>query len=150
MVRTFVGRAVVVVSLLSTSSVYAEQPIVTPLKKGDPAPFSGVLLTPEAVAKIVAESESCDKRVKAEADHAREVQKAIDEKTLADAKADAERDRKVFQAGIQSRDGQIKDLTTALSKSEQARSYTWLYAGGGALAGIVLTIGTVAIVNLTQ
>ncbi len=136
--------------VLTASTAIAEQPVITPIKKGAPAPFAGVLLTPEAVAKIVAEAESCDKRVKTEADHAREVQKALDEKTLADAKADADRDRKVLQAGIHSRDGQIKDLTVALGKSEQARSYTWLYAGGGALAGVVLTIGTVAIVNLTN
>lgn len=150
MVRSIVTITLFLSVVLSSLQASAEPPVITPIKKGAPAPFAGVLLTPEAVAKIVAEAESCDKRVKAEADHARDVQKALDEKTLADAKADADRDRKVLQAGIQSRDGQIKDLTTALGKSEQARSYTWLYAGGGVIAGVVLTIGTVAIVNLTN
>lgn len=29
-------------------------PIITPLVKGTPAPYTGVLLTPEAVAKVIA------------------------------------------------------------------------------------------------
>jgi len=66
---------------------------------------------------------------------------------LADAKADAERDAKILQAGIISRDGQIKDLTTALQKSEGARKNNWLWVGGGALVGVLVTIGTVVLVN---
>lgn len=122
-------------------------PVITPLTKGQPAPFAGVLLTPEAVAKVIAEAQDCPKRIKVEADHARDVQKAEDDKVLADAKADAERDKKVLQAGITSRDGQIKDLTTALQKSESARKNNWLWVGGGALVGVLVTIGTVVLVN---
>jgi len=122
-------------------------PIITPLTKGQPAPFAGVLLTPEAVAKVIAEAQDCPKRIKVEADHARDVQKAEDDKVLADAKADAERDAKVLQAGITSRDGQIKDLTMALQKSESARKNNWLWVGGGALVGVLVTIGTVVLVN---
>jgi sensor c-di-GMP phosphodiesterase-like protein len=122
-------------------------PIITPLTKGQPAPFSGVLLTPEAVAKVIAEAQDCPKRIKVEADHARDVQKAEDDKVLADAKADAEHDKKILQAGITSRDGQIKDLTTALQKSEDARKNTWLWVGGGTLVGVLVTIGTVVLVS---
>lgn len=121
--------------------------IITPLTKGQPAPFSGVLLTPEAVAKVIAEAQDCPKRIKVEADHARDVQKAEDDKVLADAKADAEHDKKILQAGITSRDGQIKDLTTALQKSEDARKNTWLWVGGGTLVGVLVTIGTVVLVS---
>ena len=122
-------------------------PVITPLTKGQPAPFSGVLLTPEAVAKIIAEAQDCPKRIKIEVDHARDVQKAEDNKVLADTKADAERDTKVLQAGIASRDGQIKDLTTALQKSESSRKNNWLWVGGGTLVGVLVTIGTVVLVN---
>lgn len=122
-------------------------PIITPLTKGQPAPFAGVLLTPEAVAKVIAEAQDCPKRVKIEADHARDVQKAEDDKVLADVRADAERDKKVFQAGIVARDGQIKDLTSALQKSENARKDNWLWVGGGALVGVLVTVGTVVLVS---
>jgi hypothetical protein len=125
-------------------------PVITPLTKGQPAPFAGVLLTPEAVAKVIADAQDCPKRIKVESDHARDVQKAEDDKTLADAQADADRDKKVFQAGITSRDGQIKDLTTALQKSENARGNTWLWVGGGVVAGALLAIGTVVLVGYAK
>jgi len=125
-------------------------PIVTPLTKGQPAPFSGVLLTPEAVAKVIADAQDCPKRIKVEADHARDVQKAEDDKALADAQADAERDKKVLQAGIVSRDGQIKDLTAALQTSENARKNNWLWVGGGVVAGALLTVATVVLVGYAK
>lgn len=125
-------------------------PVITPITKGAPAPYTGVLLTPEAVAKIVAEAKDCPKRVQVEADKARDEEKARGDKALADASADAKRDRTVLQAGIEQRDGMIKDLTTRLEKSEQARSNTWLFVGGGVLAGAALTILTVVAVGAAK
>lgn len=132
-----------------TVTVY-NPPVVTPMTKGQPAPFAGVLLTPEAVAKVIADAQDCPKRIAVESDHARDVQKAQDDKKLADAQADSERDKKVFQAGITSRDGQIKDLTTALQKSENARGNTWLWVSGGVVGGALLAIGTVILVGYAK
>jgi len=121
-------------------------PVITPVAKNAPAPFAGVLLTPEAVARIVAEAKDCPKRAVVEAERARGEQKALDDKTLADARSDAKRDREVFQAGIDQRDGNIKDLTARLEKSEQARGNVWLWAGGGVLAGaVIVTLSIVAV-----
>lgn len=159
MLRKFISLLVTVALLCVSLPCLADPPeppvvyvppIITPLTKGQPAPFAGVLLTPEAVAKVIAEAQDCPKRIKVEADHARDVQKAEDDKRLADAQADAERDKKIFQAGITSRDGQIKDLTNALQSSENARKNTWLWVGGGVLAGALLTIGTVVLVGYAK
>lgn len=122
-------------------------PVITPVQKGAPAPFTGILLTPEAVAKVIAEAKDCPKRVQIEADRARAEAKALGDKALADVQADAKRDRAVMQAGLDQRDGTIKDLTMRLDKSEQARSNTWLFAGGGVLAGAAIVILSVVAVG---
>jgi multidrug resistance efflux pump len=134
----------------SRSALADETSIITPITKGSPAPYTGVLLSPEAVAKIVVETQNCQKKIDVETENARAVQKAIDEKMLADVRADLERDIKILQAKVNSRDQQIKSLTEALAKSERAKSNTWLFAGGGVLAGVAITVGTVLAVGLAN
>ena len=122
-------------------------PVVTPVQKGAPAPFAGVLLTPEAVAKVIADAKDCPKRIDVETAKARDEEKARGEKAVADVQADAKRDKAIFQAGIEQRDGTIKDLTARLDKSEQSRSNTWLFASGGVLAGAAIAILSIVAVG---
>ena len=133
----------------ASASAYTP-PVITPVTKGQPSPFSGVLLTPEAVAKVIADAQDCPKRTKVEVDHAVAVQKANDDKALADAQADATRDKAVVQADADAKAAQIKTLTDALQKSESARGNTWLYVGGGVIAGALLAVGTVVLVGLAK
>lgn len=130
-------------SLASADETPTWTPIITTVQKGAPAPFTGVLLTPEAVAKVIAEAKDCPKRIEVETAKARGEEKARADKAVADVQADAKRDKTVLQAGIDTRDGMIKDLTVRLEKSEHARSNTWLFAGGGVVAGAALVIVTV-------
>ncbi len=125
-------------------------PVVTPLAKGALAPFAGVLLTPEAVARVIADAKDCPKRAQVEVDHAVGVEKANGSKALADAASNAKRDREVLQAGLDQRDGTIKDLTTALQKSENARGNTWLWVGGGAAFGVVVTVLSVVVISYVK
>lgn len=143
--------ALCLTSLAFPSSAFADEvwtpPIITPIQKGAPAPFTGILLTPEAVAKVIAEAKDCPKRVEVEAEKARAEEKARGDKALADLQADAKHDKTVLQAGIEQRDGMIKDLGLRLEKSEQARSNTIWYVGGGVLAGAALVILSVVAVG---
>ncbi len=125
-------------------------PVVTPLVKGTPAPFTGVLLTPEAVARVIADANDYPKRTQVEVDHAVGVEKAKGSKALADATADAKRDREVLQAGLDQRDGTIKDLTVALQKSETASKNTWIWAGGGIIVGAAVAVLSVVVVNYVK
>lgn len=155
MVRRFASIVALAVVTFLPSFASADEPaynppVVTPITKGAPAPYTGVLLTPEAVAKVIADAKDCPKRTQVEVDKARGEQKAVDDKALADAQADAKRDKAVMQAGIDQRDGNIRDLTTRLEKSEQARSNTTLYVGGGVLAGAAIVILSVFAVNLAK
>lgn len=152
MVRRFAFLAALTAASFLPSVASADEPawtppIITTVQKGAPAPFTGVLLTPEAVAKVIAEAKDCPKRIEVEVDRARGEEKARGEKAVADAQADAKRDKAILQAGIDQRDGMVKDLTTRLEKSEQARSNTWLFAGGGLLAGAAIVILSVVAVG---
>jgi hypothetical protein len=152
MMRIMVRRSALIIALTVASffsstasadeSVWAP-PIITTVQKNAPAPFTGVLLTPEAVAKVIAEAKDCPKRVNVEVERAKGEEKARGDKALADANADAARDRAVAQAGFEQRDNVIKNLTSRLEKSEQARSNTWLWAGGGVAVGAAIVIFTV-------
>jgi hypothetical protein len=75
MVRRFASLVALVAATSLPSVASADEPewtppVITPIVKGTPAPYTGVLLTPEAVAKIVAEAKDCPKRVQVEADKA--------------------------------------------------------------------------------
>ena len=153
--RWFLVSLIFVVTLFLPSLSSADvtvfvPPVVTPLAKGAPAPFAGILLTPEAVANVIATANECPKRTQVEVDRARGEEQATCDKKLADAKSDAKRDGAVFQAGIDQRDGTIKDLLVRLDKSEQARGNTWLWVGGGVLAGVVITTLSVVVVNVAK
>lgn len=156
MVRRFAFTLALSVASFLPSLASADEPVpwtppvITTVQKGAPAPFAGVLLTPEAVAKIIAEAKDCPKRIGVEVDRARGEEKARGEKALADAQADAKRDKAVLQAGIEQRDGMVKDLTSRLEKSENARSNAWMWAGGGVLAGAVIVILSVVAVGASN
>lgn len=147
MIQKIICIIVTLAMLCTSTPSFAEPPVITPIAKGQAAPFAGVLLTPEAVAQIIATSSDCKRRIAVEIEHATEIQKENDAKLIADMQSNAERDKKIFGANLVSKDGQIKDLTNALKNAENARNNTWMWVGGGVLSGMLLAIGTVVIVN---
>ena len=125
-------------------------PVITPLTKGTPAPFTGILLTPEAVANVIASANECPKRIQVEVDRVQGEERAQCDKKIADAQADSKRDKAVFQAGIDQRDGTIKDLLIRLDKSEQSRGNTWLWVSGGVLGGAILATLSIVVVSAVK
>lgn len=142
--RKFVQFLTSSVVIVLTSTVHAE-PIVTPLDKGNVAPYSGVLLSPEAVAKIVADAHECLERTKIEIQHARDVQKAQDDKRLADETALFERDKKVADAALRQRDGQIVILSAEVARAQKAASNSWLWVSLGAIVGVLTSVAVFAV-----
>ena len=147
--KKYLSFFLILVVLFQPSLAFSEEeadytfPIIAPVKKDDRAPFTGVLLTPEAVAKIIATARECDKKVSVETEHARDVQRTIDERQLADLAAERARDSKVHRAEVESRDAQIKILTESLQKNQGSNS--WLFVGLGAVVGVLSTVGLVTI-----
>lgn len=124
--------------------------VVVPMKKGDVAPYVGVLLTPEAVAKIVAEAKGCQDKVAVETSKARQEERALSDKTAADAKAAAERDAAVALARQESLQKALQDTTSRLAESERSRSNTTLYVVTGIASGVVATLLTVYVVGMEK
>lgn len=114
---------------------------VSPLKKGQLAPFSGVLLSPRATATIVAQINSTTDRIKLEVDHAQAEAAAHCDYEVSEVKTHAEADGRVLQAQVDERDKRLAILNEQLKQEEANRTNTPLWVGLGAGAGVVVGIG---------
>ena len=118
----------------------------TELKQGEPAPYTGILLTKESIAKIYADQES--EIAKLKIDHEYQLNASI---LSAKAKYDLldtryKLDIEMYQAMIENRDNAIKKLP-AYSQGYKA---DWSMIGGFVL-GSTLTVGIVySLNNLTS
>jgi len=117
----------------------------TELKQGEPAPYAGILLTKESIAKIYADQESEVAKLKIEHEYQLNTSK-LSAKTKYDLldtryKLDIE----MYQAMIQNRDNAIKKLPV-YSQSYKA---DWSMIGGFVL-GSVITVGIVYSVDKIQ
>lgn len=115
---------------------------ISPLKKGQVAPFSGVLLSPRATATIIAQINSVTDRIKLEVDHARAEAAAHCEYEVSELKTHAEADTKVLQAQLDERDKRLTILNEQLKQEESNRTNTPLWVGLGTGAGVVVGIAT--------
>jgi hypothetical protein len=118
----------------------------TELKQGEPAPYAGILLTRESIAKIYADQETAIAKLKIEHDYQLNTNK-LAAKTKYDLldkryKLDIE----MYQAMIKNRDDAIKKLPL-YSQSHKA---DWSMVGGFVL-GSAITVGIVySIDKITQ
>ena len=117
----------------------------TELKQGEPAPYTGILLTRESIAKIYADQESKIAKLKIDHEYQLNTNK-LSSKTKYDLldtryKLDIE----MYQAMVQNRDNVIKKLPV-YSQSYKA---DWSMIGGFVL-GSVITVGIVYSVDKIQ
>lgn len=141
----FVSFLLLLVFTLNTGIALADDKPV-PITKGTPAPFSGLLLTPAAVAKIIVDLEARKKEVDIAVTAAKAEQKANDDKNAADQGAICDRDKKILQSNLDYEKKLSTELTTALKKSEDSRSNPMVYLVLGAIGGaVVMLAGAFAI-----
>lgn len=120
---------------------------ISPLHKGDKAPFTGVELSPKAVAVITAELDNISAQIKIEVDHAVATCNAQCDYRLQEQKIKAESDHKVMQAQL---DAQVKDgkvLTQRITDLEKSQSHTAWWVAGGVVAGVLVTLASVFVVT---
>lgn len=113
---------------------------VSPMKKGQTAPFTGVLLSPRAVATVTVNLQSIEEKIKIEVNRATELAKVKCDADVNAEKIKAEADTKVFQAQLEARNAELKILTDRLEKEEKAKPNLLLWTGGGVLGGVLLTV----------
>jgi len=115
---------------------------VSPLNKGQPAPFTGVLLSPPAVAQIIAEHDTAGARLALAVQHqvqldAAELKYQIDSLTTT-----CTADKSILLAQVDDQKRQVVILNEQLAKA----SGGWppsVWIGIGAVGGVVLTVLTV-------
>jgi hypothetical protein len=127
-----------------------EEPKISPLQKGDKAPFSGTLFNSAAAAKIMVDLESAEEKCSIEVE--KEVGLAtarltLDMENLRASKIAAE--RRYVEVGAL-KDEQIKFLEEqAIKSSKKSRQAVW-WLLGGVLTGIGLSVGAAFIAKEVQ
>jgi hypothetical protein len=125
-------------------------PIVTPLKQGQAAPWTGVLLSPPAVAQVVAQHDISKEVIDLAVKHQVELDAAQQNYALSSATTTCTADKTVLQAQVTDYNTQNKILNEQLKKATSGLS-TPVWIGIGFAGGVVVTtLITVAVVKVTH
>lgn len=114
---------------------------VTGIKKGEEAPYNGVLLNTTAAAKIFAEKEYSGKECELRINY--EIQKEIlrMQLLLDTTKVSLDATQKKYDTIVKIKDDEIERLSKLVLKPKN--DYSALWGAGGVLVGIGLTIAVV-------
>tara|TARA_A100001515_G_scaffold139851_1_gene134920 strand:- start:1131 stop:1568 length:438 start_codon:yes stop_codon:yes gene_type:complete len=113
---------------------------IAAIKKGQKAPFDGILLDKKAEATIAAKRESAVKICELNMDYSVKKIKAecnFEKRLIV---IDRDTNKKKFNELMRIKDGEVKRLHTAL-KNSQKPDYTKLWFVGGFIAGVGMSIG---------
>lgn len=113
---------------------------VAPLTKGQPAPFSGVLLPTSVAQSLQAQINAVPDRIKVEVDNANRIADAQCTYKLNDAAIKSQTDSKICSLQLQERMNQLTFLERHLAKAERARPNTVLWSLLGAGVGSAVTV----------
>jgi hypothetical protein len=114
-------------------------PTISPLKAGQAAPYSGVLLSPGAVAQIVAQQDTAQAAIQLVVQHQVDVDGTQQKYALATQQTTCDADKKVLQAQVDDSKKQNLVLTDQLKKNTGGPG-AGVWIGLGAVGGIVATV----------
>ena len=125
--------------------------VITPLKKGQVAPFSGNLLSPKAIASMIAQLDAIQQQVKIETDKVRGEERAQCDFKLAETKTQLETDKKVLQAQIDENVKRFVALNDVIKQQEANKTNTTLWVSLGIAGGLIVGVGlSAAIIAATK
>lgn len=124
---------------------------LSPMKRGQRAPFTGVLLSPSAVATVVVEFESFEERLHIEVMKSVAEERAAGDKRLGDANASSTADKKVLQSNFDAAKRESDMFKKELKDLRDSQPNPYFWAGIGAAGGVVFTLLTVfAVAQVTK
>lgn len=121
-------------------------PTIAPVNKEQPAPFTGVLFSPEAVAKVIAQQDAQALALKLEVQHQADVDSAQLRFQLDGLTTTCNADKGVIQAQLDASKQQYALLNEQLKKTSSGPSVA-VWVGVGFAAGTLLTVLTVFAVS---
>jgi hypothetical protein len=144
-IKTCVSVGVLVAFTVGTVPCWADQPaVVSPVKRGQVAPYSGVLLSPPAVAQIVAQQGTVDAALQLAVQHQQELDAVNSAYDLHSTQTTCTADKAVLQAQLNDKNKQIVAITAQLKKQSSAIS-PGVWVGIGVVSGVIVTVATVLI-----
>lgn len=114
---------------------------MSPMRMGQVAPFTGVLLSPLAIATIIAERHAAEQETKIEVDKAVITEKAMCEYSMSEFRVKCNADKEILQIQLDTCKKEVETLTVRLNdvESNSVSSPGWLALSGG--AGLVIGVG---------
>lgn len=153
-----VTSSTLIIALLSPSVAWADDPkipsvttptnesdpgaVISPLRKGDKAPFTGVELSPRAAASIMTDMNTFVDRLRIETDKVRQEDAAQRDYQLQQQRNASDADKKVMQAQLAARQKEL-DVATARLKESESRATPTFWTCLGAAGGIGFTLLTI-------
>lgn len=124
---------------------------LSPMKLGQRAPFTGVLLSPIAVANVIVEFETFEERLHIEVMRSVNEERAAGDKRLSDANTGCVADKKELQASLSASKRETDAYKAELKNINDSQPNPYIWAGLGALGGAAFTLLTVfAVTQVTK
>lgn len=121
-------------------------PTIAPVNKDQPAPFAGILFTPEAVAKVIAQQDAQAQALKLAVQHQADVDAAQARYQLDSQATTYAADKDVLQAQLDASKQQYALVNEQLKRTTTSTPAS-VWIGVGAVGGVVLTVITVFAVS---
>lgn len=149
--KRFISTLLVATMLAASGPATADPtttppPVIAPLSKSQPAPFTGVLLSPEAVAQMVAQQDTAQASQKLAVQHQADLDAAQLKYQIDQLMTTCLADKSVLQAQVDDGKKQVQILNDQLKKTTGGPPAS-LWVGIGAAGGIVATLLTVFAVS---
>lgn len=120
---------------------------LSPLSKGQKAPFTGVLLSPAAAASVIVDIESFEEKMRIEVKNAIQKEQAECEKKLSDSSTRLTAEKKEIQAELDGKSRTVDSLNLEIKRLKDSQTSPGLWLGIGAASGLVATLLTVFVVS---
>lgn len=148
--------ALLLTSIVTTLPVSAEESsvtletegpaVITPVQKGQPSPFSGILFSPRAAGGVGADIASIPELLRIEVERAVKESEARKDYDYNELNTVCTSDKKQLTARIEENKRRIEKLTQDLQDAEDAAPNRGVWFGIGAAAGVGLALGAVFVV----
>lgn len=112
--------------------------VITPLEKNEKAPYQGILLSPEAIANIIADYKAFEEKMKIELERQKREEEAQKKFEINNIISTCNADKKILDAKLKRSEGDNKLLLEEQKKLEKSQKNVLIWTLAGTGAGILV------------